>query len=221
MRRILVVALSAALLTTTAWVVHTAAAGSTPTTAATPPAAATTGPPTDERALEHGVRVAEPAPLAAQLAAGRLATAGYATNLQAAKADGYQLITRMLPDMGWHFRNPTIHGFDPHNPPILVYERHHHRWQLAALEWVFPTTPATPPLPGASHGSFGAACHYRDGTFVPARVQQLCPNHSPQTGARFSFWHPDLVTLHLWLWYPNPAGLYNATNPWITPFNHS
>jgi len=27
------------------------------------------------------------------------------------------------------------------------------------------------------------------------------------------------VTLHVWLWYPNPAGLYNATNPYIKPFN--
>ena len=44
---------------------------------------------------------------------------------------------------------------------------------------------------------------------------------SPATGARFSFWHPDLVTLHLWVWYPNPAGLSNATNPYIRPFNHT
>jgi len=27
------------------------------------------------------------------------------------------------------------------------------------------------------------------------------------------------VTLHVWLWYPNPAGLYNGTNPYIRPFN--
>jgi hypothetical protein len=158
--------------------------------------------------------------LASQLARGRLATARYATNLHAAKADGYQIITRMIPDMGWHFLNPDIQGFDTTNPPILVYERHHHTWQLAAFEWVFPTKPATPPLPGATYGSFAAACHYSDGTFVAARVQELCPNHSPQTGARFNFWHPDLVTLHLWLWYPNPAGLYNGTNPLIRPFNH-
>jgi hypothetical protein len=159
--------------------------------------------------------------VAAQLAAGRLATAGYATNLHAAKADGYQILTRMIPDMGWHFLNPTIQGFDITKPPILVYERHRHRWQLAAFEWVFPTTPASPPLPGATYGSFGAACHYTDGTFIFARAQQLCPKRSPQTGARFNFWHPDLVTLHVWLWYPNPAGLYNGTNPWIRPFNHS
>ena len=157
--------------------------------------------------------------LAAQLASGRLATARYATNLGAAKADGYQIITRMIPDMGWHFLNPTIQGFDITKPPILVYERHRRAWQLAALEWVFPQKPATPPLPGATYGSFGAACHYTDGTFVFARVQELCAKRSPETGAPFNFWHPDLVTLHLWLWYPNPAGLYNGTNPYIKPFN--
>jgi hypothetical protein len=158
--------------------------------------------------------------LAAQLAAGRLATARYATSLAAAKADGYQLITRMIPDMGWHFLNPEIQGFDVRRPPILVYERHGRSWQLAAFEWVFPTRPATPPLPGATYGSFGAACHYTDGTFVFKPAQDQCPPTSPQTGAPFNFWHPDLVTLHVWLWYPNPAGLYNGTNLLVRPFNH-
>jgi hypothetical protein len=157
--------------------------------------------------------------LAAKIASARLATARYATNLRAAKADGYQIITRMIPDMGWHFLNPKISGFDVRKPPILVYERHGGRWQLGALEWVFPTTPATPPLPGATYGSFAAACHYTDGTFVPAPSQDACAKRSPQSGARFNFWHPDLVTLHVWIWYPNPAGLYSGTNPYVTPFN--
>jgi hypothetical protein len=219
MRRIVVVALSAALLTTTAWVVHGAAAGSTRTAAATTPAAANTGAPTDERALERGVRAFDAARLASELARARLATARYATNLRAAKADGYQVITRMIPDMGWHFRNPTIQGFDVTRPPILVYERHGRSWQLGALEWVFTERPEVPLLPGATYGSFGAACHYKDGTFVFARVQELCAKRSPETGSPFNFWHPDLVTLHVWLWYPNPSGLYSGTNPLIQPFN--
>jgi hypothetical protein len=221
MRRIIIVALSAALLTATAWVVHGAAAGSTGTAGATALAAANTGPPTDERALERGVRTTKPVGLASQLAAARLATARYATSLDAAKADGYQIITRMIPDMGWHFLNPTIQGFDVTKPPILVYERHGRSWQLGALEWVFTETPASPPLPGATYGSFAAACHYKDGTFLFARVQELCAKRSPQTGAPFNFWHPDLVTLHVWLWYPNPDGLYSGTNPLIRPFNHT
>src|SRR5262245_59390990 len=157
--------------------------------------------------------------LAAQLAKARLATGRYATGLRAARADGYQIITRMIPDMGWHFLNPNIQGFDIRKPPILVYERHGNRWQLGAFEWVFPSKPATPPLPGATYGSFGAACHYKDGTFVFAPIQDACAKRSPQSGAAFNFWHPDLVTLHVWVWYPNPAGLYNGTNPFIRPFN--
>src|SRR5512132_575646 len=157
--------------------------------------------------------------LARQLARARLATARYATDLRAAKADGYQVITRMIPDMGWHYLNPTVKGFDVTRPHILVYERHGHAWQLGALEWVFPTKPATPPLLGATYGSFGAACHYADGTFVFRTVQEKCPPSSPETGAAFNFWHPDLVTMHVWLWYPNPDGLYSGTNPLIAPFN--
>jgi hypothetical protein len=218
MRRIMIVALSTALVTTTAWVVH-GAAGSTEMVGATPAAAADPGPPTDERALERGVRTTKPASLASQLATARLATAKYATSLQAAKADGYQIITRMIPDMGWHYLNPAIQGFDVTKPPILVYERRGGTWQLGALEWVFTEKPATPPLPGATYGSFAAACHYKDGTFVAAASQDQCARRSPQTGAAFNFWHPDLVTLHVWLWYPNPAGLYSGTNPYIKPFN--
>ena len=42
---------------------------------------------------------------------------------------------------------------------------------------------------------------------------------NPDTGAKFNFWHPDLFTMHVWIWYPNPAGLYSGTNPLVAPFN--
>jgi hypothetical protein len=154
-----------------------------------------------------------------QLASARLATAKYVTNLGRAKADGYQIITRMIPSMGYHFMNPKVKDFDVRRPPILVYERKGRAWQLAALEWVFPEKPAKPPLAGARYGSFAAACHYADGTFVPASAQDQCSATSPKTGAAFGFWHPDLVTMHVWLWYPNPAGLFSDLNPLVTPFN--
>jgi hypothetical protein len=240
MRRILIIVLSVALLTTTAWVVRGAAAGST--AQSTGSAAATMREQSGQREAlyqsqleqnlqhqhQHHHSAAAPSGgggggrqrvLASQLARGRLATARYATSLPAAKAAGYQIITRMIPDMGWHFLNPTIQDFDITKPPILVYERHGRSWQLGAFEWVFTSKPATPPLPGATYGSFAAACHYKDGTFMAAASQAQCAKRSPQTGAAFNFWHPDLVTLHVWLWYPNPAGLYNGTNPYIKPFN--
>ena len=180
-------------------------------------------PPTPAAAHQHTAQTApgtsDSRGLATQLARARLATAKYATNLGAAKADGYQIITRMIPDMGYHFLDPTIEGFDVTRPHILVYERHGGSWQLGALEWGFLQQPATPPLPGATYGSFGAACHYKDGTLVFAAAQDECAKRSPQTGARFNFWHPDLVTLHVWVWYHNPDGLYSGTNPLVGPFN--
>jgi hypothetical protein len=227
MRRTFLIIVVAATLAVTGWAAHAA------TTHATPPTPQPPDPIIASSALTTQLpRHAAPAQLptttttttngptlATQLAHARLATARYALNLPAAKHHGYQLITRMIPDMGWHYLNPAIHGFDPTKPHILVYERHRTSWQLGALEWVFTQTPTTPPLPGATYGSFGAACHYTDGTFVFARAQELCAPRSPQTRARFSFWHPDLVTLHVWVWYHNPAGLYSGTNPLVRPFN--
>jgi hypothetical protein len=151
--------------------------------------------------------------------AARLATAKYATDLARARADGYRIITRMIPNMGYHFMNANVSGFDLRRPQILVYEHHAGAWQLGALEWVFTAMPSKPPLPGARYGVFGAACHYVDGTFVFATSQTQCAPKSPQTGARFNFWHPRLITLHMWVWYPNPAGLYSGTNPFVAVAN--
>jgi hypothetical protein len=161
-----------------------------------------------------------PAPaLEPQLAAARLATAKYATSLARAKADGYEIITKMIPDMGFHFLNPHVTGFNVRKPQILVYEHHGKQWQLGALEWVFPAIPKTPPLPNATYGFFPAACHYKDGTFIVHSNPKTCPKKAPHTGARFNFWHPDLHTMHVWVWYPNPDGLYASMNPLVAPFN--
>jgi hypothetical protein len=157
--------------------------------------------------------------LTGQLAAARLATAKYATNLARAKADGYEIITPMMPDMGIHFLNPRVHGFNIRKPPILVYEHHGRQWQLGALEWIFTSMPKTPPLPNATFGFFPAACHYKDGTFIADENSKTCKKKNPKTGSAFNFWHPDLTTMHVWIWYPNPAGLYSSTNPLVAPFN--
>jgi len=148
-----------------------------------------------------------------QLAAARAATVKYVHNAALADRDGYRLITRMIPGMGYHYMNPAIERFDIRRPPVLVYERRDSRWQLAAVEWIFAKKPAAPPLPGARYGVFGAGCHYIDGIYVPAASRAACPAKAPGTGAGFGFWHPNLVTMHVWLWYPNPNGLFASTNP--------
>lgn len=169
---------------------------------------------------DRGAMAPTPPAIAADMAAGRRATLKYLTNLAAAKAAGYRIITRMIPDMGYHFMNASVKKFNIRKPPILVYEHHGHSWQLGAFEWVFTSKPAKPPLPGARYGVFGAACHYDDGTLVYQSDSSKCAATSPQTGAAFNFWHPRLITLHLWLWYPNPAGMFNGMNPLVAPFNH-
>jgi hypothetical protein len=168
----------------------------------------------------HVARPAMATPsLAADIAAARQATAKYVTNLRAAKADGYMIITKMIPSMGYHFLNPAISGFNIRKPPILVYEHVAGRWQLGALEWVFTSMPKNPPLPNATFGFFPAACHYADGTFIPHGKAATCPKRAPGSHAKFTFWHPDLTTMHLWVWYPNPDGLYASMNPLVAPFN--
>ena len=155
--------------------------------------------------------------LARQLAQMRVATAPYVTDLARAKRDGYKIITPMMHNMGFHYLNPTIADFDVKKPPILVYTRRNGQYMLGALEWVFPTKPKKAPLKGAKYGSFPAACHYEDGNFVPAASEDDCaPSHG---GSKFFFWHPDLVTLHVWLWHHNPDGLYEGMNPLVAPFN--
>jgi hypothetical protein len=125
----------------------------------------------------------------------------------------------MIPDMGWHFMNPAYTKFDVTKPPILVYEKRGSQWLLGAFEWVFTEKPAKSPVPGAQYGSFGAACHYKDGTFVFEASEDACAKQSPESGAPFAFWHPDFVTLHLWVWYPNPDGIFSGMNPLVRPFN--
>lgn len=156
----------------------------------------------------------------AQIARARSATLKYAGNLAQAKADGYMIITPMIPNMGYHFLNPKIEGFDVTKPPILVYVRTDGRWQLVAVEWVFPKRPAAAPLKGARYGSFGAACHYVDGSFVAAAAESACAKTNARTGAAFNFWHPPLVTLHMWIWHPNPNGVFGEFNPLLTPYNN-
>jgi hypothetical protein len=153
--------------------------------------------------------------LTAALGRARAATAKYVANLGAAEADGYHIITKMMPGMGYHYLNPAVTDFDVTKPAILVYVKDGTDWQLGALEWVWPEQPSAAPLDGATYGSFDAACHYQDGTFVPAAAEADCAKSS-DGGSPFNFWHPKLVTMHVWIWYHNPAGLYHPTNPLVS-----
>ena len=157
--------------------------------------------------------------IAADLAQIRAGTAQYVNDLDAAAEDGFFIITQMIPDMGYHFLNPNVEGFDIGQPPILVYGRDGDQWELGAVEWVFPEEPAEPPMEGGTYGAFPAACHYDDGLFVPTATEEECAEAHPETEAALTFWHPDLVTFHVWAWMHNPDGIYNGTNPLMSARN--
>jgi hypothetical protein len=157
--------------------------------------------------------------LADQVAAMRASTAKYTNDLDAALEDGFFIITQHIEDMGYHFLNPAVEEFDLAEPPILVYARDGEDWQLVAYEWVFPEEPDEPPMDGATYGDFPAACHYDDGLFVIEPDEAACNDSHPESGAAFTFWHPDLVTFHVWAWMHNPDGIYHGTNPLMTTYN--
>jgi len=196
----------------------TAAAESMTSTA---PATPTTSPETlttvaDDAGHDHEAGTYDPditPEIAAQVAQIRRGTAKYVNGIDVATEDGFFIITQMIPDMGYHFLNPNVEGFEIGQPPILVYGRDGDDWELAAVEWVFPEEPAEPPLEGAVYGAFPAACHFEDGLFVPETDEGACAGTHFDTSADITFWHPDLVTFHVWAWMHNPDGLYHGTNP--------
>ena len=115
MRKPLLVTLAALAVAVGTAATWASAGGRQPTATATP---------MHSMAGMKGMKMEATSPvLATALSKARLATGKYVTNLNAAKAAGYSIITKMIPDMGYHFLNGKITGFDPAKPPILVYEK--------------------------------------------------------------------------------------------------
>ncbi|MBT3351428.1 MAG: hypothetical protein HOC91_00490 [Nitrospinaceae bacterium] len=151
----------------------------------------------------------------------RQATAKY-LDVKNAKADGYRMASNMVPNMGYHFRNAKIRGFEVDKPNLLLYIKHDDgSFQLAGVEWGWPKgkQPKSLPFKNAQWRDHGAACHYKDGTETHKASPKSCPKKSPKTGVQFAAWHPTLSTVHVWAWYPNPAGAFKSHNMALAPFN--
>jgi hypothetical protein len=118
-----------------------------------------------------------------KLSQARVATAKYATDVEQAKADGYMIISPMIPNMGYHFLNPKIEGFDVTKPPILVYVRKGDAWQLVAIEWAWPRGPDTAlRAPDTDLGQLVIL----DGSFVRPTLRPSAPR-TTASGAEFTF----------------------------------
>ena len=95
--------------------------------------------------------------------------------------------------MGLHFLNPALIGptLDPLKPQVLMYEPVNGQLKLVGAEW-----------------------------FVPAQLAQTAPTlfgrtldgpmegHQPIMPESLHHWD-----LHVWLWRPNPDGMFVAINP--------
>jgi hypothetical protein len=115
----------------------------------------------------------------------RWATAKY-RNIDAADRDGYKTINVKVQNMGHHYMKATLNDdkFDLTRPEILVYRKNEQgKFQLVAVEYAMPFDKPEP------RGFFGDDDHWDHNT-------------------TFNLW-----LLHAWVWYKNPAGVFNPTNP--------
>lgn len=124
-----------------------------------------------------------------EIARARRATARY-HDLSRAIADGYVDINVFFPNMGFHYLKPSILDaqFDPERPELLVYAQdlYEGRMRLVAVEYAVPInlSPNAPP-----EGFTGNADEWH-------RNEQ------------FGLW-----TLHAWIWFRNPDGMFAEFNP--------
>jgi hypothetical protein len=134
-----------------------------------------------------------------------IATARF-QSVQQAQAEGYVIDSPCISDpalggMGVHFMNHALANdpaIDPTRPEILVYEPGPAGvLRLVALEYFRRAADQVPPIDQSDKPTvFGQAF---DG---------VMPAHAPHHG-----WHYDL---HLWVWKPNPSGLFFPFNPWVS-----
>ncbi|MEJ2615246.1 MAG: hypothetical protein P8Z35_09815 [Ignavibacteriaceae bacterium] len=121
-----------------------------------------------------------------ELALARSATAKY-HRLEVAMDDGYDTPGPVVQNMGYHYINPDNIGdtFDPGKPAILVYSKNpvNGKMRLVAVEYAVPDNN---PIP---QGFTGDADVWEDNTDV------------------------HLWLCHAWVWYNNPDGIFNETNP--------
>ena len=99
--------------------------------------------------------------------------------------------------MGVHFLNQSLIGpeLDPSKPQVLIYEPDGDKLRLVAAEWFLPAEVA---------GSEPPAIFGR-------KLQGPMEGHKPIMPEGFH--HFDL---HVWLWKPNPAGVFSPTNPSVS-----
>jgi hypothetical protein len=103
--------------------------------------------------------------------------------------------------MGVHFFNPAFIGpvADPAKPQVLIYEPAGDKLRLVAAEWFVPLSTGVKERPALWGRPF-------DGPMM---------GHPPLLPMELT--HYDL---HVWLFKPNPLGIFESTNPTVTCTGH-
>jgi hypothetical protein len=146
-----------------------------------------------------------------------------------AREDGFVQASGMEARHGYHFINVNAQimtaalgmasgELNLARPPMLIYVERDGAWQLAGVEYALPSVPAANPFPGAQWHTHEPSCHYRDYRELPAARASECPPRHPASGAEFSLWHPAFAVVHVWAWYPNPAGPFATENAYLAPY---
>ena len=126
----------------------------------------------------------------------RSATARF-HDVDKAEAEGYEETSPFVPGMGYHYLNSGLvdGDIDPLKPEALVYVDnpvHADKRKLVAVEYLIPYGIIPPETP---HSEF----------------DDMFP------GVDGDKWHKEdeigSWTLHAWIWYPNPEGVFHSTNP--------
>jgi hypothetical protein len=138
--------------------------------------------------------------LNATLAQVRRATAPY-HNVDKAEADGYVQISPFVPGMGYHYVNGAFMDDEviPTQPEAFVYVDNPAKddaRRLVAVEYIIPD-----PEKQMSHSDLDNKFSVVDGDKW---------HYDPQVGPEDN---PGSWTLHAWIWYPNPEGVFHAHNP--------
>jgi hypothetical protein len=170
---------------------------------------------------EHNEKLS--ASVLAQLAQVRRATARY-HNIDAAIDDGYTVwspnpfvanatcATSAEGKMGYHLVNPSLRGspanpaaadavLDPMRPEMLLYEkRADGKLHLVGVEYlVFKAAWERVHGPGAAPPLLGQSVPFSSHPFPPTVANNV-----------------DHYELHVWIWKPNPNGMFSHWNPNIS-----
>ena len=139
-------------------------------------------------------------------------------DINVAIKEGYIAGSGFVPMMGYHFVNPSYTTFEADKPNTLMYTYRDGKYVLVGAEWGTPEKGKVPLDIQGLDWTLGhkASAHYDDGSELDSPSPEESLQTNPETGAKYTGWHPDIYTIHVYTHILNPAGPFETNNPAIT-----